>query len=202
MAHKQPTHNVWCQLLVLLESRIRCGLLCSFITFWAREASADTCFSSAGISVPQFAWGGLREQIFMTHYPSVNSAFKDLWNHTLAFLTLNSFRLLFSKGNINIMEPKDFRHTDILKLGTRVLGGKMAPVGGGAALEALCLILSNFVQGFFKKWFGRHWQLSTHNHLLLSSFTTNNGHKTTFRSMKDKEKYLRGTLKREILLSW
>ena len=49
------------------------------------------------------------------------------------------------------MEPKDFMHTDLPKLGTRVLGGKMALVGGGAALEAPCLILSNFVQGFFKK---------------------------------------------------
>ena len=42
-------------------------------------------------------------------------------------------------------------HTDLPKLGTRVLGGKMALVGGGVALEAPCLILSNFVQGFFKK---------------------------------------------------
>ena len=88
------------------------------------------------------------------------SAFNDLWNWALAFLTFKSFWLLFSKGNVNIMGPKDFMHTDLPKLGISVFSGKMAPAGGGAALEAMCLILSNFVQGFLKKWFGRHWQLS------------------------------------------
>ena len=58
------------------------------------------------------------------------SAFNDLWNWALAFLTFKSFWLLFSKGNINIMGPKDFMHTDLPKLGISNLSGKMAPAGG------------------------------------------------------------------------